>query len=232
VIVDIDTPPAIQELRGFECTPEAVGAERVVGDLHGGEKIVIQPAEGADCMYHLVHKGVTGNDTKISSGPGGYLFAVTWSDPIIGDLGVCGTNIHHEKVEGRYHEIDTAALECAFRVKGNWTEMGPVVPADTGFATWPRRLLDPGDGTLVLEYARDSSFNLLNLSDTGRPATDGIYQIVLTVQADGVAVSPAEKINNSVTVASPDSGNAWVPTEEEKAELGDLIDFSAAASVE
>lgn len=217
--------PPVQVVRGFTCTPSAVGGGAPIGQSVNGESFEIRPVEGEDCKYHVVHTDAAGHVTQLSTQPGGYLFAEQWTSSE-GDLAICISNIQHQKVESALHEITAVSLECAFRVGKLWTDLVPVVPAQTTWAPWPRSLALVADGVLALDFARDSTFNVLNMSDNGRPDTDGIYRIEFQLTSSGFDVSAPTALVSKVTNPLETNPEGWTPTEDEKTKMSEYIDFS------
>lgn len=223
-VVAPDLEPPVQEVRGFGCTPEAVGEEMVIGQLADGGAIRIRPAAGAEeCTYHLFHTSPAGAETQLSDTPGGYLFALGWASGL-GDVAICASNIQHQAVQGQLRKIDTVALECVFQVSGLWTGLAPVVVPDGPWAAWPRALDLVADGVLALDYVRDSTFNLLNMSDAGRPPEDGVYRRTFTVTPSGFDVGEVQKLADRTNPF--DGPKLWEPTPEQLESSSDVIDFS------
>ncbi len=219
-----DQEPITQEVRGFDCTPSAVGDGETIATLPDGTGLWIEPAGDVPCHFDLYYDS-GGARTKLSSTPGGYLFALGWVSPA-GDLAICASNIHHEVAAGELHEITNVPLECAFRVQGNWTDLVAVVDPEGGWAAWPRSLAATDDDTnsITLDFVRDSTFNVLNMADAGRPPEDGVYTIRFTLESTGFVVS--EPTHKTDDLTNPFESGPWEPTEEEKIALEGVIDFS------
>ena len=222
-----ETEPIANIVRGFDCTPDAVGDGQVIATLDSGASLRIAPVPEFPCQYHLFY--VNGADQQqLTTTPGGYLFALGWQSEA-GDLALCASNIHHQTVEGTLHEISDVTLECAFRVQGLWTALVPVVQPKGQWAAWPRSLgLAEGDtNSLTLDFVRDSTFNILNMTDGGRPEDDGIYTITFTLESDGFQVSEPMRMTSERT--NPFISKRWEPTEDEKTEFSGVIDFDDGA---
>ncbi len=225
--LELSTPsdePMVQVVKGFECTPEAIGAGDTIADLPDGSSLWIEPAGEDPCHYHLFYDNGT-QKQQVSTAPGGYMFALAWQSPAK-DLAICGSNIHHELVDGGLREITDVTLECAFRVQGLWTDLVPVVQPEGAWAAWPRSLglAEGSNDTLELDFVRDSTFNIMNLSDAGRPDDDGLYRISFKLESDGFMVS--QPMHMTEPTMNPFTAGAWEPTEADKAELSGVIDFS------
>lgn len=225
--LDQNTPvsePMVNVVKGFDCSPEAVGAGETIGDLPDGSSLWIEPAGSDACHYNLFYDSGSARQ-QLSTKPGGYMFALAWESPS-GDLAICGSNIHHTQVDGMLREITDVTLECAFRVQGLWTDLIEVVQPDGAWAAWPRSLglAEGSNDTIELDFVHDSTFNMLNLSDAGRPDDDGLYRIAFKLEADGFRVSAPMHMTESIM--NPFNSDGWAPTEAEKVEMSGVIDFS------
>lgn len=161
----------------FECQPEKVGAEMQVSKVVGGPNsaVFIRPTRGAECQFELVYRDPDGSEHIITGErDGGYLFtsAVRTQDTTV----ICTNNIHHTALAAGMRHIDSVVIECAAHTPDGWTELTPVVIPDGPWAAWIRSLEAVPDSrdTFRLRYARDFSFNFFNLTDNGRPSSDGL----------------------------------------------------------
>ena len=209
----------------FEC--RGVGTElqlAPIADRVGAEGIVIRPA-GDPCNFALFHRG-SGTEVEIGSAPGGYLVSTARRFPT-GVLMVCVSNVQHHATSGTEHTVDDAPIDCGFEVGGVFTEMARVVAPRGGWAAWPRALRDDGDGWYTLTYARDFSFQFANLSDQGRPPSDGLYELRVRPAGSGVETGALTKVSDFTNpLAEPGHHlNQWEPTDEERTRFEDDIDF-------
>jgi hypothetical protein len=217
---------SIEPVREFECL-DVPGGTMVVDDaLPGSPGSVLELlAIGGPCRFHLVHRDGGGRETQLSTTPGGYLLTAGAG----GDDGsaiVCASNIAHRAIAGSVHAIDAVTIECAARTGGRFGRLLPVVVPDGAWAAWPREVRAAGGGRFVLRYARDFSFQFLNMSDRGRPPEDGLYEIELVATGDRLtAIAPAAMVDGRQNPLRDTEVVSWTPTSEEMEELAGLIDF-------
>jgi hypothetical protein len=105
-----------------------------------------------------------------------------------------------------------------------------VVPGDSAFAAWVGHVtpVPATSGAFTLRYVRDSTFQFFNVSDNGRPASDGVWDVPLTVVGQAVVAGPAVQVSSSVQVDPPTS-DLWVPTAAELADYSAFMGFDAGA---
>jgi len=226
---DADSPIVATENRLFQCDPSAVGSELEVGDPEGPGSIVIRPAADA-CDYDLFYVDGSG-EVQLNASAAGFLTAsATQTDN--GELVVCATRIDHHAdptaVLGpdddpalALHNMDDVFVECSRRdAFGSWSGPELVVTPGNDWAAWLQEVRIDDEGSVHVDYTRDSTFQFLNLTNSGRPASDGVYSAVLD---GGLGVTATQTVRDDVH----DGGevDTWVPTEEERDALEDIIDF-------
>jgi len=208
----------------FTCLANAVSDSLTVANLEGAanEALIIRP-NGAPCQFDLLHRTDT-TETLLSDAPGGYLLAVALRSPS-GVRVACASDVDHRATadSGQRH-IEAVPIRC-WAGTDSFTASVVAVAPDSAWAAWPRELkVHPTlSGVWVLTWARDFSFQFFNMSDQGRPATDGVYETLLTW--DGATLS-AGATNQLSATSNPFEGGEmvdWVPTEAEVAALGDLL---------
>lgn len=213
--------------RAFECDASLVGEGAVMAELlDGAGTIGIRSASPADCTFNLVFSDSSGAERILSTEPGGFILG-GGRELSGGDTVVCANNLH-TSAEGSdaSRRIDAVTIDCAVRRNGAWSPLSPVVVPDGPWAPWLRDVVETESG-LVLRYTRDFSFQFLNMSDNGRPPEDGIYETALSTVGPEVRSGVTRKIADKTNPLANGTSLAWEPTEADKAELGDLIDFSA-----
>lgn len=216
--------------RGFECQAANAGERMVVAQVLGGDGATVQitPTDPASCQYALVYHEADGTPHTLSEAGSGYLFVAARKD---GDITVvCASDIRHSADPARGstgRRTDAVPIQCAARQGGSWSALVDVV-TPTDAAAWIRGIsADPETpGRYLVRYARDFSFNVLNMSDNGRPADDGIYEQAFDVGSAGVVVGTGTKVED---VSNPLAGGTfekWEPSADDKAAMSDFIDFS------
>jgi hypothetical protein len=233
-----DPIPAGQELpvevvRNFECLEQGVGAELVVAPVVGadGDVLAIHPSGAAGCQYSLVYKAADGTVTPVSSSGSGYLFAAAVRQGAT--TLVCGSNIRHRaEGAGQTRYVEGVTIECAVKSGGAAGPFGPLTPVivpDGSWAAWIRTLeVDAAHaGSFRLRYVRDFTFHIFNLSDNGRPASDGIYEVVVTIDGTRPHADVAAKLSDKTNpLAGGTPFEEWKPSDEDKAIMSEFIDFS------
>jgi hypothetical protein len=233
-VEDTDTPklpePAelpVEVYRKFSC--ESVGDEMVVADVENepGAQVVIKPTADP-CTYHLVYRESAGDETTLSMDPAGYLQTIA----ILHDglVLVCVNRIDHTPLDdgSNLHYIDGASIACAVKADGAWSALTPVVVPKGEWAAWVKDLNPVPDksGVYTLRFAHDFSYQFMNMSDSGRPEDDGLYDVTLDLGADGVSASDAVKVADKQNPFLDGEAGSWEPTEEEQEEMSEYIDFS------
>lgn len=232
-------PPPGEELpvevvRNFECLEQNVGAELVVAPVVGadGDVLAIRPSGVGGCQYNLVYKAADGTVTTLANAEGqgsGYLFAAAVRQ---GDTTIaCSSNIHHRADgAGATRYVEAVTLECAARTSagGRFGLLTPVVVPDTAWAAWIRTLEPDAAhaGTFRLRYVRDFTFHIFNLSDHGRPGSDGIYEVVLTLAGNVPKAGAPAKIADKTNPLAGNAFEAWNPSDADRAVMSEFIDFS------
>ncbi len=169
-----------------QATPSALELAPVAGD---GGAVAIDPTAEA-CQFHLVHHEA-GAEARLTDRPGGYLLAAGVADGAA--RVVCASRIEHRAAPGpaagakTLRETLGVTLECARGEAGAFGPLQPVLPASPDWAPWIASIetLPAQPGRYRLTYERDFSFQFLNLTDAGRPATDGTYTVDFGFAADG-----------------------------------------------
>jgi hypothetical protein len=229
-------PSTITELevevqRGFTCNPAAVGPAMKVADVEGapGEELVIKPA-GADCRFHLVHR--TGEqESAVSAQGAGYLVAVArrFAD---GVRVICASEVeHHAGGTGALREVDSVPVRCWASASTSFSVSTVAVPPATDWAAWVRELKPHPTraNAYVLEWAHDFTFQFFNMSDKGRPSTDGLYETVLVWSGTSLTPEPAAKTGARLNPYDGQATRPWTPTPEEMSEFGSFIPFDGGS---
>ncbi len=220
----------IEVVRTFDCVPEGVGAELALTEVIGdpGAVVAIRPSAASECQYDVFYKRKDGTEQKLSQRPSGYIFAAGLRTAD-GTTVVCINDLAH-RAEGGRRFVDTVKIECSVGTRDTFTPLTPVVVPDGAWAAWIRTLAaKDGEGqTFSLRYVRDFSFQFFNLSDNGRPATDGVYEATLKVDGRGGLSTGgnAIKVETRTNPLAEMPVEQWAPTEAEKSELEGIIDFS------
>ncbi len=236
----IDEPPSVETpepgrelpanvVREFACTPEGVGDELVVGKVAGtiGDVVVIRPAVRDECRYDLIYKAATGEEQVLSGGVhSGYLLTLAAAFPD-GRAVVCTNDVRHSAVGGSQRFMDEIVIVCTTRRAGSaWTPLRDVIVPDEQWAAWVRGLDQRDDGTITLRYTRDFSFQFMNLTDEGRPAEDGVYEVELLTTETGVTASDAVKLSDTTNPLKEGTlMKEWTPTAEEEEVMGEFVTF-------
>lgn len=224
----------IEVVRTFTCVPEGVGAELVVAEVVGapGERVLIRPVAAEACRYDLIHRASDGAERVLSELPGGYLFAAALRTDD-GVTVVCANNIaHRAEGAGGLRYVDGVGIACAAAgADGVFGRLRAVVAPGPDWAAWLRNLaaVDDAPRRFALRYVRDSSFHFFNLSDNGRPPTDGVFEVAFEVNSaagihplGGPPLLVDQRTNPLVGLAIEE----WTPTEADEAAYGEFIDFS------
>ncbi len=218
----------VQVHKGFTCAPAGVGSEMKVADVEGapGEELLIKPA-GTDCRFHLVYRA--GNqESAVSTEAGGYLVAVAkrFAD---GVRVLCASEVaHHAGGTGALREVDSVPVRCWASASTSFSVSTLAVPPATDWAAWVRELKPHPTRTnaYVLEWAHDFTFQFFNMSDNGRPSTDGLYETVLVWSGTSLTPEPAAKTSARLNPYDGQVTQSWTPTPEEVSEFGGFIPFN------
>lgn len=225
-------PSTITELevkvqRGFTCSPAAVGAAMKVADVEDapGEELIIKPAV-LGCRFNLLHR--TGaQESAVSAQSGGYLVAVArrFAD---GVRVICASEVNHHAVgTGALREVDSVPVRCWASASTSFTVSTEAVPPAADWAAWVRELKPHPTraNAYVLEWAHDFTFQFFNMSDNGRPSTDGLYETVLVWDGTSLTAEPEMKVSPRLNPYDGQATRPWTPTPEEVNELGGFIPF-------
>ena len=198
--------------RGFQCDEEGLSASESLYDKDG-YRLAIQPA-GDPCKFDLVLYAPGYDGVLLSAEPSGYLFG--FATPTADGVAVCASRIDHADTDAG-HQMQRVTIECGLQGPAP-IPLTPVVSADKDdWAAWILGL-EPSNSGVTLAYARDFSFQFMNLKDAGRPAEDGWYKVELT-SGDGWTVAEPTKTSASVNpFAQPSASSSvegWHPTAEE-----------------
>lgn len=208
-------------MRLFECRQDAMPPELPVASVSGPSAQVLIRASGTGpCLFDLLVREPGREDVVLSASPGGYLLTVA-ARLDGGTLVVCASRTDHTPLGQGFHRVDAVTVECGRVGDGAPDLLAPVVVPEGDYAAWVRDLAPDGAGA-VLTWARDFSFQFLNLTDAGRPAEDGIYRTELSGGAKPGATTIVSAVQNPLaeSVAS-----GWEPTQEEKEDMAGTIDF-------
>jgi hypothetical protein len=214
--------PPLEVVREFTCRPENVPTETIFEDVEGtaNEHLAIVP-QGDLCNYQLVYK-IDAQTSTLSTEPSGYVLgaATRFSD---GARVVCSSALEHHEfgAQGRFRQIDRVPIRCW---ASSTTTFGAPLVAVAGspdYAAWVRKLSPhpTRSGAYVLEWSHDFSFQFFNMSDNGRPATDGVYETVLTFDGTTLAAEPAVKTSDRTNPMAGGTYEPFTPSDEEKAVL-------------
>jgi hypothetical protein len=210
---DSEKPPArtgIEVVREFTCVPPSTNDDDILFALEGRstESVAIRP-EGNDCQFALILKRPFG-DVTLTGQPGGYLLGT--SDGQAGRGALCVSNIVHGldtagsnvSPSSTAHRIQRVDLECSVELAPNqWSRLFTVVQGGSDFAAWPSWVaFDESKSQWVAGWVRDFSFQFLNISDRGRPETDGVYETAFTITQDQLVLGATRKVADQVASES------------------------------
>jgi len=215
----------VEVLRQFSCLEDAVGAQMTLAQVGGSpsEALIIRPSTGSPCQFTFSHRGPSGE--RLLSNRGGYLITAS-ARFSSGALLVCAANVAHHPVGDGVHAVDDVPIECAFETTAGWTSFTQVIFPSGAWAAWPRSVREDGGGWYTLTYVRDFSFQFANLSDGGRPATDGVYEVSLRPSGGRILFGAPIKVSSDTNPLAAGQAGMWEPTDAEREAHGDLIDFS------
>lgn len=222
-----EAPPEADEnevpvtvVREFICDPEAVGSQMPVADTVGapGEGVVIEPG-AAPCSFTLVYQAGASRSV-LSSAPSGFLLTAArkFSD---GVRAVCASEVVHRDVGSGRREVDEVLLHCWTSATASFTATTVAVKPDGAWAAWIHGLEPiPGrTGAFYALWARDFSFQFMNMSDQGRPETDGIYRTELFFDGGALTVGATTKVSSRTNPFAGTTARPWVPTPEDLEEF-------------
>ena len=225
-------PPHIpvEVMREFVCRMANVGTGATIATVEGGdpnEGIIIRPA-GDDCLFHVFHRSEAGHETQLTTEPGGYQIAAAAVVPGPARV-ICASDAAHTAVPGAavgLRRAEHVRIACWAGEPGSFSSAATAVPEDPSFAAWAARVeAHPTEAeTVRLVWVRDFTFQFMNVSDAGRPATDGTYETTISLSGGSLTVGATAKLTDS-TFAEPVGVTGWEPTAEERALLGDLFSF-------
>ena len=206
--------------RHVSCDLSAVGSSLVVAPVDGdaGEQVVITPS-GAGCSFNLSYQDALGARTPLSAEASGWLVTVASKFPD-GTRVVCGSEARSHVVSGSTTDliIDTVPIRCWASASTLFTATVEVVAPSSQAAAWARELKPHPTqaGAYVLVWSRDFSFQFFNMSDNGRPSTDGVFESVLLWNGTTLVAQPA-MLKSAIT--NPYSGKTqpYTPTDDEVA---------------
>lgn len=212
----------VTPLREFRCRAELVTGETVIEEVEGaaGEAVAIVPT-GPDCNYDLIYRAGTGT-APLSAQPSGYLFAGATRFPD-GVRLVCASELHHA-VSAGIGTMDQVPIRCWASATTSGFAAAVAVEGSSEYAAWVRALKPHPmrSGAYVLEWTRDFSFQFLNMGDTGRPATDGVYETVLVWSGSTLTAEAPVKISDKTSPFDGTTVDPFTPTAEEAALLNRL----------
>ena len=214
--------------RNFDCHTERVEAEAWLQDVEGapGEALVIRPA-GQPCSFQLVHlAGSVGS--PLSTQPTGYLVAAArrFAD---GVRVICASELRSSQVgtSSITRQVDDVSIRCWASATTSFQTTVLAVTAGADWAAWVRSL-EPStmqSGVYFLTWARDFTFQFLNMGERGRPPSDGLYQTVLTWNGTSLvagAAAQASPLSNPFSVTPIES---WTPTADEVTRFSPYFEF-------
>ena len=178
----------------------------------------------ADCRFHLVYRA-GGQVSALSSQGAGYLLVVAkrFDD---GVRVVCASEVAHRAgASGAIREVETVPVRCWASATLSFTASTVSVPPTTEWAAWVRELKPHPTraGAYVLVWAHDSTFQFFNMSDNGRPSTDGLYETVLEWSGTALTSEPATKASERLNPFDGAATQEWSPTPEERKEFEELM---------
>lgn len=187
------TSAAITSSHEFTCDTTAVTGDTVLRALDAGAGTLVLRPTGEPCRYHLLHRSSAGQEHILSHAPGMYFVVATLTlassdGPMIL---MCATDLGHHAVdaasssEHRVHRAITGAvLVCSVQAGGHWSATRTLIDGGDAFAAWVYDVEAAPSGQLLVRWVRDSTFEYLNLANTGRPSTDGVYETVFELGPD------------------------------------------------
>lgn len=220
----------VERVRSFICDPAAMGAQQDIADVAGGdakEKVFIRPANDK-CHFHLFYKNASGQETPITRRSGGYILAqaIALDD---GTRVICASDtIHTGAPDGQPNErlSQQVPIRCWAGTGRRFVSGDPVVPGHPEYAAWIKGL-EPHPTkpeTYLVTWIRDFSFQFLNMSDAGRPPTDGTYGTTFSVKNKKLVIGNTTKLADTTMQGS---GTVTVTTGElSEEEIAALLNLS------
>lgn len=189
---------AVTTSHEFTCDTTAVTADTVLRELGGGAGALVLRPTGDPCRYHLLHRAGDGQDRVLSHEPGMYFVTavLTGASSDGPSIVVCATDLAHNPSDAAstsdnrvQRVIAGATLSCAAQSAGQWSATRTLVDGGDAFAAWAYDVEAAPSGGFVVRWVRDSTFQYLNLANTGRPTTDGVYETTFELGADGAPLA-------------------------------------------
>jgi hypothetical protein len=219
--------------REFTCDRTAVTAETALRPVAGadGESLAVAPT-GEPCTYHLLYRDAHGGVQRLTDKPALTIIAHAQRFADTGNVQtrvVCASPMDHRASSTKSTDstlanriLQGAQLLCTTDRGAGFAKLAKLVDGGNDYAAWIVDLAavpvpaaahdgdDDGDDdgkadlrAFAATWVRDSSFQFFNLSDAGRPATDGVYQTTFTVDARGkVRAGATIKLSSSIATSS------------------------------
>lgn len=212
----------VERIREFVCDMSAIGNQADIAMVENGEMgeaVFIRPAD-QECRFHLLHRSGSGSETQLTSSPGGYQIAQAAVLDNNGLRAICASDAEHTAVtdgEPNERRVQTVAIHCWVGDTGSFKPGVTVVGKDPEYAAWIARVeAHPKEvSTYRVVWVRDFSFQFLNMSDAGRPETDGTYETTFTLQGKKLVVGATTKLADTTMYGSTVTFEPWEPTPEE-----------------
>jgi hypothetical protein len=101
------------------------------------------------------------------------------------------------------------------------------------YAAWVDSITPVGDtqDQWSVGWKRDFSFQFLNISDAGRPPSDGAYATALGFDGEVLVAGVTTKLSDSI-LGEPPTASAWSPSVEERGMLDGLFDIQNGPCVD
>ncbi|HEU4727242.1 MAG TPA: hypothetical protein VFT22_05125 [Kofleriaceae bacterium] len=187
------TAAAVTSAHEFTCDTTAVTGDTVLRVLEAGAGALVQRPTGEPCRYHLLHRSSSGRDHVLSHAPGMYF--VTAAHTVASSSGpitvVCATDLAHHGADAASSEVPRvqrmitgATLVCSARSDDRWSATRTLIDGGNDFAAWVFDVEAGASGQFLVRWVRDSTFEYLSLANTGRPATDGVYETTFELGPD------------------------------------------------
>lgn len=220
----------IEVVRSFVCEPPPA-AELEVLELDG-ERLLLQPTSLTPCSYLLVHRDDAGVDELLTPTPSGYLMAGLARAS--GAAVACASNVIHTPEPGgplNGRVAQSVSITCFLEVNGVWSPGVEVVAPAPASAAWVVEVsaIPNMSGAFAVTWVRDSTFQFFNVSDLGRPPTDGVWSTPLAVT--GTTLTPGTPTHVSPSVRLDATQAEWEPGAPEHARYGELMDLDAGPCV-
>ena len=216
----------LKVVKEFFCYEKAVAATQPIAAVRGlsGAELAIRPTD-KPCVFDLLFVA-DGKSEVLSSSPSGYLLAGAGVTPS-GETVVCASNVVHAPYnDAGGHAILGVRLECAVKRDGAWGAMTTLVDGGESWAPWIADIQATPDkpGVFKAIYKRDFTFQFLNLTDDGRPKTDGLYEVAFTRGDDGrIEPGAITKLSDKTNGKAKVTQEPWNPTAKELEELAPYV---------